>query len=328
MFRRSALVLAALLVPPSSGAWAFDCNKATTPSETAICADPAAHKADVAMGEAYSALLAHAPTSERAEIETAQVQWLQRRDNACAGVEGAARGACLTRESEQRRRFLTGQPEAGPGTPGRIAPLFRIEKGGPGRAALDIELLKFADLDTAAARAFNAAVDKLTSEIVEPEKDEPQADHYAYDWHMRLTYASPRLISARLDGYAYTGGAHPNMFTHNVNVDVAEGREVRFDDAFTPQAAEKVFAFCDLSVREQKKQKLGGDAPRSADDLASLAKEIRDAARDFDAWSFGPDAATIIFNAYAVGAYYEGAYACEIPYAKLREWAKPGFPLP
>ena len=328
MFRRSALVLAALLLPPSSGAWAFDCNKATTPSETAICADPAALKADVAMGQAYSALLAHAPSSERAEIETAQVQWLQLRDNACAGVEGAARGACLARESEQRREFLTGQPEAGPGTPGRIAPHFRIEKGGPGRAALDIELLKFVDTDTAAARAFNEAVEKLTSDIVEPEKGEPQADHYAYDWHMRLTYASPRLISARLDGYAYTGGAHPNMFTRNVNIDVAEGREARFDDAFTPQAAEKVFAFCDQSVREQKKQKLGDDAPKSADDLATLAREVRDATRDFSAWSFGADAATIVYDAYAVGAYYEGAYACEIPYAKLRELAKPGFPLP
>jgi uncharacterized protein YecT (DUF1311 family) len=328
VFLRPALVLAALICLAGSSALAFDCNKAATPSETAICADPAALKADAAMSDAFSALLAGAPLPERAQIEAAQVHWLQTRDYACNGAKGAALGACLARESEQRRSFLLGQPEGGPGTPGRIAPNIRFEKASPGRAALNIELLKFVDPKTAAARAFNAAVEKLASDIVEPEKGEPQDDKYEYDWSMRLTYASPQLISARLDGFSYTGGAHPNTFSRNINIDVPAGREARFDDAFAPAPAEEIFALCDESLREQKKQRLGDAAPKSAEDLATLSKEVRDATRDLAAWSFGADAATVVYDRYAVGAYYEGAYACEIPNAKLRVLAKPGFPLP
>jgi uncharacterized protein YecT (DUF1311 family) len=328
LFRRFALALAALICLPDAGARAFDCSNAATPSEKAICADPAALKADAAMSEAFSALLAGASSSERAQIEATQSRWLQTRDYGCEGAAGAELGACLMRESDERRSFLLGQPEAGPGTSGRIAPTFRFEKGGHGRAALDLELLKFVDPDTDAARAFNAAVEKATGDIVEPEKGEPQDDKYEYDWSMRLTYASPRLISARLDGFSCTAGAHPNTVSHNINIDVAAGREARFEDAFAPESTEKIFALCDQSLREQKKQRLGDEAPKGVDELATLAKEIRDATRDLGAWSFAADKATVVYDRYAVGAYYEGAYACEIRYVQLREWAKPGFPLP
>jgi hypothetical protein len=46
------------------------------------------------------------------------------------------------------------------------------------------------------------------------------------------------------------------------------------------------------------------------------------------AWSFAPDKATVTYDPYAVGAYAEGLYSCEIPYATLKPLAKPGFPLP
>jgi uncharacterized protein YecT (DUF1311 family) len=327
-FLRLALALAFALCLPSAAARAFDCAKALSATEKAICADPAALRADAAMSEAYSALLARAPAPERGQIEAAQLRWLQRHDDACAAFKPTELGACLTRESEARRAFLTGVPEAGPGTPGRIAPTFRFEKGAHGRAALDIEMLKFVDPDTAAARAFNAAVEKVTSDIAEPEKDDPQDDKFEYDWSMRLSYASPRLISARLDGFSYTGGAHPSSFTTNVNIDVAAGREARFGDAFTVQSAKKIFAHCEQSVLAEKKQRLGGQTPRGAADLALLSKEIREATSDFSAWSFGATGATIVYDADVVGAHFEGAYVCEIPNAKLREWAKPGFPLP
>jgi hypothetical protein len=63
-------------------------------------------------------------------------------------------------------------------------------------------------------------------------------------------------------------------------------------------------------------------------DLKSLTHDLEETTRKLDTWSFGADKATIDYDPYAVGAYAEGAYDCEIPYATLRAWVKPGFPLP
>jgi uncharacterized protein YecT (DUF1311 family) len=324
---RALLALAVLAGMPASAA-AFDCKKAATPSEKAICADPAALAADAAMGAAFQALLRSSPASQRPQIAGAQARWLPTRDGDCADSKGPELGACLARESDRRRAFLAGQPEAGPGAPGKIAPWFRYEKGGKGRSEVDLELLKFVDPKSVAERTFNAAVEKLTSDIVQPEKDEPNPDSFAYDWSMRLTYASPRFVSAHLTGYVSSGGAHPNSSTANVNVDFSLGREARFEDLFAVDEAAKIFQFCVKSVREQKKERLGDDAPKSADDLKSLTHDVQEATRNLSAWSFGADKATIDYDPYAVGSYAEGPYVCEIPYATLRGLAKPGFPLP
>ena len=325
--RRAPLAFAILLALPASSV-AFDCKKAATPSEKAICADPAALAADAAMSAAFQGLLQSAPASQRPQIAGAQARWLPTRDGNCVDSKGPRLGACLARESDRRRAFLTGQPESGPGAAGRIAPWFRYEKGGKGRAEVDLELLKFVDPKSAAERAFNAAVEKLTGDIVQPEKDDPNPGSYAYDWSMSLAYASPRFVSAHLSGYWNGGGAHPNTLTANVNVDFAAGREARFEDAFAADGAAKIVALCLQSVREQKKERLGDDAPKTADDLKSLAHDLEEATRKLGAWSFGADKATVDYDPYAVGAYAEGAYVCEIPYATLRGLTKPGFPLP
>jgi uncharacterized protein YecT (DUF1311 family) len=324
---RALLALEVLLCLPASAA-AFDCKKAATPSGKAICADPAALAADAAMSAAFQALLHSAPASQHPQIAAAQARWLPTRDGNCADSKGPGLGACLARESDRRRAFLAGQPEAGPGAPGHIAPWFRYEKGGQGRAEVDLELMKFVNPTSAAERTFNAAVEKLTGDIVQPEKDDLAADSFAYDWSMRLTYASLRFLSAHLAGYVNSGGAHPNSFTANVNVDFTLGREARFEDAFAPDSAAKIFAFCLKSVREQKKERLGDDAPKSAEDLKSLVHDVEEATKKLDVWSFGADKATIDYDPYAVGAYAEGAYDCEIPYAMLRGLTKLGFPLP
>jgi uncharacterized protein YecT (DUF1311 family) len=325
---RARLFLAAGLVAFAGPAHAFDCKKAGTKSEKAICADPAALAADSAMSAAFQTLIASAPAAQKSQITASQVGWLRTRDGNCAEATGAELGACLARESERRRAFLEGRPEAGPGAPGRIAPWFRYEKGGHGRAEIDFALLKFVDPQAPAERAFNAAVERVTKDIIEPEKDEPNPDSYAFDWSMELTWASPRLVSAHLTGYMSAGGAHPNTSSASVNIDYAAGRELKFADAFASDAATKIVAFCLKSVRAQKQDKMGDEAPKSADDLKTLAGQVDDATRDLAAWSFGADAATVNYDPYAVGSYAEGAYVCEIPYATLRGWTKPGFPLP
>ena len=324
MFACLAMSVAALCA--ATPGWAFDCARASSASEKAICADPATLKADVELGKAYQALLASAPQAERAAIVASEGRWLNSRDGDCADQKGAELSACLKTATERRRAFLAGAPDAGPGAPGRMAPLIRLENGRAGKADIDFEFLTFPAPASPGERAFNASVAKLSENVVEPEKGAPNADQFAFSRTMRLAYASPRFLSAHVDAYEYAGGAHPNSFTANINVDMRLGRELTFADLLANEAARKIFDLCADEVRQQKIDK--GETPDEFVDAAELRKTVEAATGDLKRWSFGAEAAVIDYDPYSVGAYAEGAFNCSIAYSTLRPLAKPDFPLP
>jgi uncharacterized protein YecT (DUF1311 family) len=324
---RAFLVGFGLAALAASPALALDCQRATTASEKAICADPAALAADADLGKTFAALHAAFDPKAKSQLGAAEVAWLALRDSNCAEEKGSALGACLARETRARIAFLSGAPDAGPGAPGRLAPVFRMQKGGKGRTDVDVQLLKFADAATPAERAFNAAVDRLTNDLENPSKDDPLADQWSYTWSMRLAYASPKLLSAHAEGGSFMGGAHPNSYSVNINVDVARGREATFADMLDKPAANKIFALCMKQVRDEKTER-EGSADDDSDAAKTLADSVAEATGDLKAWSFGADAATISYDPYAVGAYAEGAFSCSAPYATLRPLARADFPLP
>ena len=316
-------LVAALVASPAA---AFDCKKAATASEKAICGDPTARAADEAMATAFFKRLTSESPSAKRTLIAAQGRWLKARDRDCEDSKPLA--ACLAEESARRRAFLAGEPEAGPGAPGRIAPVLRIEDGSKGKADIDLQLLKYPAAATPAERAYNAAVDSLVGALDEPEPNEPNPGGYAYDRTMRLTYASPALISAHLRAYEDTGGAHPNTFSGNVNILVARGREAKFADLLDARGAKAVFALCLKQVIAAKKARMGADAPVGPDFINELTKNVAESTGKLGAWSFAAGKATVDYDPYAVGAYAEGAYECVIPYATLKPLAKSDFPLP
>ena len=168
----------------------------------------------------------------------------------------------------------------------------------------------------------------MSSDVEEPDKDDPQADKYGYRWSMRLAYASPRLISARADGHSRTGGAHPNSYSVDINVDAAQGREATFDDLLDKPAAQKIFGLCLDQARDKKKENGEWNEDSDAWGSKQLVKDVADASAGLKAWSFGGEAATIAYELYVVGPYADGPFECKIPYAILRRPARPHFPLP
>ena len=315
-------------------AFAFDCAKARTADEKAICASPDARAADDAMTKAFEALRATASPAQRAAILEAQVRWIGARGQACAD-EGGARStgaklsACLADSSNARAKFLQAAPEAGPGASTPMAPFFAIVKGRKGRADVDFELVKFTAEPSGAERAFNAAVAKLSEEIVQPDVGDPSADNYAFEDLMRVTYASPKLVSVMVNSYQNSGGAHPNSYIAHINVDLSAGKALAFADLVDAKAEKAIDARCADEVRKRRKEKMagedgGGDDPFDAD----LAKNVAQSTNDLGAWGFGADKATVDYNPYNVGSYAEGYYDCVLPYAFLRPLVKPGFPLP
>ena len=327
-FSFSRLVLAAAFCAIAAPALALDCKAAASNAEKAICADPAALAADAEMSKAYGALHGLLDAKQHAALLKSQVQWITERDGACFEKKGAELSACLTEQSNERRLFLSGGAPAGPGYSARLVPAFRIEPGGKGRTDVDIEVLKFPAPANAGERAFNAAVDKLSSDIVQPDKQDSQREDYAYSWRLRLVYASPRLLSAHADGYSSTGGAHPNSYSRDINIDLDAGREATFDSLLDKAGGEKIFALCFDQVVADRKAREGADGDLDAEGLKNLRRDIATATGALHTWRFGADAADVSYDAYAVASYVEGEFACKIPYAILRPLARPGFPLP
>lgn len=295
-------------------ALALDCQKATSAIDKAICADPAAAAADTAMGSAYSVLFGSASDSEKKQILRSQREWLKLRSGECSEDKKPS-VTCLREWTERRSLFLQGKPETGPGTgpnPGHdLIPIIIAKPGTPKLYELDIALLKFITPTQPGEELFNKEVAKLVKEAPSGKDDDDQRDvTYSYDLHMRLTYASPKFLSARMENYLFSGGAHGNSSVNNINIDVVKGKDLSFADVFTPEAKAKLSDLCFSQIKAQKKEK---DQDMASDGLFStteMRKTIEDGAGKFDGWSFTDKQATISFDPYELGAYVEGSYEC------------------
>jgi uncharacterized protein len=90
----------------SAGAASFDCSKAETADEKAVCADRKLNDEDVEMAVLYTQLKPLLGMGARGDMEDEQVVWLKRRA-AC----GADR-ACLSKAYQERVQQLRGGFEA------------------------------------------------------------------------------------------------------------------------------------------------------------------------------------------------------------------------
>lgn len=81
----------------------FDCTRAGTPTESAICASPELAQLDRQMAEAYST--ARADASNPSAVVNAQRNWISRR-NACGG-----NAVCLAQTMQQRIQALDGSTD-------------------------------------------------------------------------------------------------------------------------------------------------------------------------------------------------------------------------
>ena len=319
------LVLAASALALATPALGFDCKLAKTAPEKAICADPAARAADAAMSASFAALRDKLPAPAKAGLAASQSAWIKSRDNACADARPL--GKCLAGASAARARFLEVRPDAGPGAPAAMVPVFVHVEGRKGVTGVSVDSLKFADDSLPGAKVFNVAVAKLSGSVEQPEAGDERGDSHTFELLVTLAYASPRLVSAHGAGYVYSGGAHGGMVLSDVNVDMATGRLLVFADLLDKAGAAKVIAFCTKAVETEKRIRLD-NAPLSAEDKEQAAKGVAEATPDLGNWSFSTDKATVTYGQYVAGSYAEGAYNCDVPYAMLRPLAKKDFPLP
>lgn len=95
----------------------FDCDKAATPVETAICGNELIALGDLRMGETYRAILAESSDEDGAALRGSQRAWLRHRNRACLGGDEAVDDICLARIYADRLVALARlrDPELGTG---------------------------------------------------------------------------------------------------------------------------------------------------------------------------------------------------------------------
>ncbi|PNG26415.1 lysozyme inhibitor LprI family protein [Methylocella silvestris] len=315
----SVLAAAWLFASPAE---AFDCAKAATPIEKAICANPTVLAADEAMTKAYDGLADSLKPEHRQALLISQRRWLEQRANLCVSEDGKAVDSCLVEKTADRRAFLAGEPQSGPGAPPGFAPLFIQHVGKPGEYDINVEALKFVDPKRPGEILFNQKVGSLLDEVP-PVRDKDIRDGQTYSYWLEVTapFASEKFVSGHTELYDYSGGAHGNTQTSNFAIDLASGRELAFADMFDEAAKQPFEDSCLAQIKAQKHEKLP-DVTLSGDEIAELEKAIAVSTAELKEWSFTATSATIGFDAYTLGAYVEGSYSCAFPVGFFRKFLK------
>jgi uncharacterized protein YecT (DUF1311 family) len=319
-------VAAALTLVTCQTAAAINCNAASTRQEKAICADSAAKAADEQMTAAFAALRASTPDPDRDALMTDQREWIRTRDDLCSYADssgrplaGPALSVCLRTKTDERRLFLSGAPADGPGLPNPIRPFFLKGKDGG-----VISGLRFAPPRSDGERAFNRAVDDLVKTVNVSDGSEGDKTD---DFSMTLNYASPSRVSAEVV-ISYPASAHPAPSHEEINVNLAAGRMLTFDDVFRRDALASLVAQCrsqfDDIIGEAAKADLGDNEMRETI-LKDREKLVRTSAGNMTRWSLGSRRMTLTIDDSANSRITS---ICDLDAARLKPLMQPGFNLP
>lgn len=322
--RTTATVLALLTL--AMPAFAFDCGKASTDVEKAICADPQLKQLDGRLSDAYAAVKAASTPAEQKMLARSQKRWIAEREY-CSGDDSGL-DACIAQKTKDRISLLRGAPETGPGAGAKMVPVFLVQDGTTKQWDINMSLLRFAEPATAGERLFNRLADKILGQAkLGPHGEDSHDMIYAMEDSLSLTFASPRLISARHDFYINEGGAHGNYGTDNLNIDMASGRQLAIGDIVDEAGAASLTRQCKAEIDAERKKRVP-DAEDVPYDEKTRDATIAETVRNLASWSIGADEITVSFDPYAVGAYAEGAYTCSFRTGAVKALARPGAALP
>ncbi len=322
----AGLLLTAFIAP----AQAFDCAKAQSTVEKAICADQKLKAADDTMAAAYATLRDALNGADRKNLAASQRKWLKTREDNCGYQQGSELSSCILGETDERRLLLAAAPESGPGTGSAMMPVFIQQDGDPHHYDIDYTLIRFVKAKSAGETAFNAEVSKVAKAApVQRQKEAAREDatYFAYA-AMTVTYASPQMISAKVDSWDFSGGAHGNGGTSAINVDLKRGAMMKARDLFDDKGTAELKADCVRQIAEQKKDKNDGQEFKPEDDPNYSEQTIIEHLQSLDEWSFSKGKAVVNFDAYSIGSYVEGSYECDFAMSKLKSLAKSGALLP
>jgi uncharacterized protein YecT (DUF1311 family) len=314
----------AVLLPLSwaSAAWAqasFDCSKAASASEKAICANPNLAAADTAMGQAFTVLLKKLAPAQQMALKADQRSWVTNRDGGCFDKKDDALTQCLLAATQMRQHYLAGEGDNGSAGAPSLLPAYVVESR---KNAYEITLA-YPQFAPPTGVKFNAAVrDPIFGKNAVAEYKQPGPGAAAgtgnfYQVSYDTTYLDPHLAAVTLQFADFAGGAHPNSWRVAMLWNPAADTALALAD-FLADPATGVPAISALCKAQARQQDWGlFDNP----DFDTVVKDTK-------SWAVDKDGVTIMFDPYSVTPYVAGPHDCRLAYADLKDLLKPGGPLP
>jgi uncharacterized protein len=322
----------------SSVAASFDCTKASTLQETAICADSQLSKLDEDTAAAYDGLRAQLTSAGAAEVRLDQRAWLVWLRQTCPDRQDQRRKMrdCLRSEYSARMHMLqNGLQHMGgmtffPRLKALIAPDQAKPQPGSSDPGFGVGRFSWPEIDAPTPRqaAWNVAIREQAVRMTfeggtgrQPPADfEPKsvADSDVTVFY-RWTAVNERFISLDLENGTYNYGApHPNEYTISFHWWVDLGRALRAQDVFRPGSGWEAF----LSRRCYEKLATG----EHAQDLYETAPEaVAEAVTQVSGWTLDARKFEVKFQEYTVAARAAGPVSVELGWEELKSYLARGF---
>ena len=322
------LVLAFVLLGASpafaQGGPSFDCAKATSAIDRAICKEPELAKADRELAAAYAALLAKLTGAAKDDLVKDQQRWLAARNRGClADTDGIvpclklrypARVETLQAMAAGPYPFVSEQSLSNKGKLGKITWSYDIAY-----PRFDGKMADFAALNARFADAARKRADEATPKADDgPEREQ----EWTYEQSFTLHRPSANALTVAVHYYGYSGGAHGYGATNCTLVDLKTGKAVGPQGVFAvgEQWLRAMSQIVGADLRKQFQEKPGFD---DALEPASLAKLLSEPGH----YCWRADKLELIFNAYEVGPYVSGPFEVYVPHDRLKPLLRPDGPL-
>ena len=324
---RLAVVFLLLMVASAAVAQSgpsFDCAKADSTIDRAICNDPELAKADREMVAAYTALVGKLRGAAKDEAIKDQVRWIGDRNRACLSVnDGTAR--CLRDRYARRTSNLRAFAD---GTYPFIGEHALIRRGQLGKIdwSYDIVYPQFdgptSDFAAINARFADAAKKKAGDATPGTDARPDLKQQWTYGQSFTVKRPSADVVSIGVQFWGYSGGAHGYGAMHCTLVDLYTGKALGPQAVFAP-GEQWLRVMSQIVGADLKKQFVGNPGFDEALQPANLAKLLSESNR----YCWTGKQLEVIFNAYDVGPYSAGPYQVDISYDKLKPILRPDGPI-
>jgi uncharacterized protein len=323
-FLRKALFASLLLALPGSASAApsFDCTKAASVVEKAICADAKLSAADQKLAVTYQSALSRIPTDGQAQFRQSQRQWLSFVHTVCdmealpKNLRFVTTSECIANAYDERQGQLDATVLMQKSSRKfHYLALFKARKSSdqgdktgshPGFVTLMISYPVLDNPQSTSDTLLNAKLSDMAKHELAMFAPNDDTDIYL-DIEASGIFAAFTSIEIADSQYGH-GAAHPLGGVSWFHWLARDGRELMAQDIFDDNTAWKNFVSeaCFQAVKHFGK--------------ISSAEGVKDTATKPSAWSFDKKGLSIQFNPYEVASYADGAPVVTIPWSKLKPY--------
>lgn len=338
--RKICLVLL-LLASSAAQAASFECTKAKTPQEKAICASPKLSQADENMAAVYKNVLAAVPREIATELREDQRQWLRWIAVECPAGESERRetlAECLLRNYQSRTEDLQHTILRQGGVTFVSRSINLTWPDAPGESPDWEEIHGYGTLkatwpqstnDTAEWKAWNKVIEVAAQSLAAvPEGESSPSGKWLEKWAAdgdfevgaTVGLVSEELVTASvgIDGMGHSAG-HPGGSWIEFNWLLKQRRELRPEDVFRKDSGwqKTIEALCSKELQQT-------NAGLYDDWEKALPRVVLDSRN----WQLDGKGITIEFPDYSVSAHVDPAGPVTIPWTTLKPFLQPSFAIP